>query len=705
MVDPIAVLQNKEHHVSLPRIIIVGNLTIDDVVLPNGTTQMGSIGGNSLYSALGARLWEPRVGIVTRRGEDFPPDLLDQLQRLGIAIDGITAIAGPTVRNWIVYEENGDRHWLYRTPRERSREVAVHPEDIPSAWLAIDPPPIVHIAAMPLDAAEAIVLFVRERCPQALITFDTHEDYVIGYRERLLALAQQVAAFMPSRSELADLMGYDDPLHALQELASSLSTRAIVVKLGPEGALLWDRACGQMWQIEAIGSQVVDVTGAGDAFCGGFAAGLAAGDSPLEATRKAMVSAAFAVEGFSSVHLLTIQSEEAKRRLADSPPPAKTLPRSRRARSNTAMSDIQTPITVMYDEITMIPTVLADQCSRLTGPLRELAADLVCSGIQHLYLVGCGDSAFAGSAATLAFRKHAGVYAEGIHALEMARYRVRYLPKPSAVVCISLSGRVGRTVEAAAQARAFGHRVIALTGNPTSPLVDEATDVLTLQVPTLGYTPGTSTYLAILITLLNLAVQWKAARGDDVREVQAMLQQLPHLAAKTLACVEESANTLAQRFARAPWITFLGAGPNEATAHFGAAKLLEGPGILGVATNTEEWAHEEYFVSGKGTPIIMIVPSGASLDRSMEILQEIEFIGAEVVVISDQALSSPPGTHIPLAGGVMEEFSPILAALPLSLLAFFLTRARGRQSFGFPSRAVAQEHYETIHRFTRGNPA
>ena len=35
-----------------PRVIVVGNLTIDDVVLPDGTTQMSSVGGNSLYTAL-----------------------------------------------------------------------------------------------------------------------------------------------------------------------------------------------------------------------------------------------------------------------------------------------------------------------------------------------------------------------------------------------------------------------------------------------------------------------------------------------------------------------------------------------------------------------------------------------------------------------------------------------------------------------------
>src|SRR3984893_7678995 len=160
---------------TLPRVIVVGNLTIDDVVLPDGTTRMSSVGGNSLYTALGVRIWQPRVGLVTRRGEDFPRDLTAVLHSLGVATDGIVDIAGPTVRNWVVYENNGDRHWIYRTPRERSREVAVQAVDLPVEWVHVEPHPGVHATVMTLEEAETIVETVRRIAPQAIITLDTHE--------------------------------------------------------------------------------------------------------------------------------------------------------------------------------------------------------------------------------------------------------------------------------------------------------------------------------------------------------------------------------------------------------------------------------------------------------------------------------------------------------------------------------------------------
>lgn len=690
-----------------PRVIIVGNLTIDDVVLPDGTTRMASVGGNCLYSALGARLWQAQVGIVTRRGEDFPHDFPALLRGLGVATAGIVDIPGPTVRNWVIYESNGERHWIYRTPRERSREVAVQAGDLPGAWLATQPPPVVHVTAMPLDAAEAIVDAVRRSAPLAIITLDTHEDYVVAYRQRLRALAGRVDAFLPSRAELADLVGYDDPRRALSTLLS-LPTPVIVVKMGADGLLIWDKARGTLHEVGIADGPVVDVTGAGDAFCGGFAAGLALGYSPLESAQRGTLSASYAVAGFGSPHLSGIDPAAAQTRMLDQPPAVHLLPTlalSAEVEVVGADRGISSAVDTMRQEIALIPDLLARQHDELAGTLRTLATELSAGGVEHIFLVGCGDSAFAGAATDLALRKHAGVHAEGIHALDFARYRVRYLPKNSAVVCISFSGKVGRTIEAASQARRFGQRVIVLTGNPQSPLAQAATDIVTLSVPTLGYSPGTSTYLAILAALVDLAAAWGAARGRNMAALQALLRTVPALARQTLEMAAEPIQRVAEQCSQHDWLTFLGAGPNLASAHFGAAKLFEGPQRLGVATNIEEWAHEEYFVSGTGTPVLLIAPTGASFDRAGEILSELNFIGANSIFLSDRRPDLPPGTFIPLAPGLPEELSPLLAALPLSLLGFYLSRARGQERFAFASPAVAEEHYATIHRATQGEPA
>ncbi len=355
----------------------------------------------------------------------------------------------------------------------------------------------------------------------------------------------------------------------------------------------------------------------------------------------------------------------------------------------------------------MIPDVVSDVLDDASGLITALAKRLAARGIQHLWLTGCGDSAFAGLAAQLAFQRHSGLTAHPVHALDLARYRMRALPGGSAVIALSFSGQVGRTIEAAIQARRAGHHVVALTNATAGPLALASSEVLPVGVPTLGFSPGTSTYVAMLGTLLRLAAALAELRGDP-GELMSGLSRLPEQVKATLEAAAEPCVLAAQALLPARWVAFLGAGPNEATARFGAAKLLEGPQRLGVATNLEEWAHEEYFVTGAGDPVVLVNPSGASHDRGEEILSELRFMAARPVVISDRP--RPAGATagellLPLAAGVAEELSPVTACLPAALTGFHLARLAGKQSYNFPGEAARAEHYETIHRATIGEPA
>ena len=59
-------------------LVVAGNLSLDDVSLPDGSRQKNVIGGDALYGALGARLWCPGVGMLSRRAGDFSPESLQR---------------------------------------------------------------------------------------------------------------------------------------------------------------------------------------------------------------------------------------------------------------------------------------------------------------------------------------------------------------------------------------------------------------------------------------------------------------------------------------------------------------------------------------------------------------------------------------------------------------------------------------------------
>jgi sugar/nucleoside kinase (ribokinase family)/fructoselysine-6-P-deglycase FrlB-like protein len=679
-----------------PDVVVVGNLTIDDVVHANGETTMASPGGNTLHAAAGARIWGVSVGVVARVGADFPAAALDRLSDAGVDTLGLHRIPGPTVRNWVVYEQDGRRSWVYRTPPERSLEVAPCPEDLPAEWAARDGrTPVVHVAAMPFRSAARIVDHVRAH-GRAVVTLDTHEAWTVG-RAELLALARQVDVFLPSREELVAIVGYDDPDKACRELLDE-GVPAVVVKCGTEGAVL-GTANGPVLRIAAPEVDAVDVTGAGDSFCGGLAAGLALGEDLEDAAQRGAATAGAAIGASGSLRLLRRKAVAERLRASykrGSPARTKTVAKA----AEPDDSD------VMEREIATIPEVIRARLE-MSAQAASTAERLRESGVRHLVLVGCGDSFFACQAAVLALNRHSRLRAHCEHALDFARYGVRYQPEATAVVAVSFSGQTGRTIEAARQASAFGHQVIGLTGALESPLAKASDQVLSAEIPTFGFSPGTSTYAAMLVTLLMLAAELAPQAGggsEGVTRYTNQLERLPELSQETLRLGEEASFAAARLLVRARMTTFLGAGPNEATARFGAAKLFEGGQQLAVTTNLEEWAHEQYFITRPGDPVVLIAPSGAATDRAAEILAEINYVDAAAVFVSDEP---PPGPamHLPLAGGVGEELSPVLASLPLSQLGLHLMRLNGKRSYNFPDEDARREHYDTIHRVTIGEPA
>jgi glucosamine 6-phosphate synthetase-like amidotransferase/phosphosugar isomerase protein len=101
---------------------------------------------------------------------------------------------------------------------------------------------------------------------------------------------------------------------------------------------------------------------------------------------------------------------------------------------------------------------------------------------------------------------------------------------------------------------------------------------------------------------------------------------------------------------------------------------------------------------------VLVAPTGAGHDRALEILAELRFIGARPIVVSDV----DPGAgalHVPVAPGADEPLSPLLTCLPLALIGYHLARLTGKKSYNFPSDAARDEHYDTIHRATFGDPA
>jgi sugar/nucleoside kinase (ribokinase family) len=272
----------------------VGNFTIDDIVMHDGRTWMDQAGGNALYSALGARVWFDRVGLMARLGDDLPKHYLETLTTLDVEL-AHTRVPLPNLHNWALYEPDGRRQFVNHLSSGSNDDISIRATEISPEHRSAA---AYHLAPMPSLRQEELVRALKR--DNNFISLDPHELWIVGYEELLLNLLSLVDFFLPSREEAQRLYGSDAPARAVREFARH-GSRVTVVKLGADGSLVYDALAKRLTHVPVWPAQVVDVTGAGDAYCGGFLAGYLETRDPVQAACYGTVSASFCVENLGAL--------------------------------------------------------------------------------------------------------------------------------------------------------------------------------------------------------------------------------------------------------------------------------------------------------------------------------------------------------------------------------------------------------------------
>ncbi len=271
-------------------LLTIGELTLDDVVFEDQHVDWKQAGGGALYSAVGAALWT-QAAICSAVGPDYPPHLLDQLAAAGI---DLSAVERTTECNslglWLLYASSGARHQFEKAAGGTFQQLdALRPraselEDVPAG---------VHLAPQSSDGHVAALADFHES--QALITLDLLiEPYIDHTPYTAPDFLHRIDAFLPSAAEVRELWGHDDITILRRQLTRLGFEGTLVVKQGEQGVDV--ATSGGVVRVPAAPSRVVDVTGAGDAFCGGFLAGLMATGDPVVAAAHGVVSSSFVVE-------------------------------------------------------------------------------------------------------------------------------------------------------------------------------------------------------------------------------------------------------------------------------------------------------------------------------------------------------------------------------------------------------------------------
>jgi sugar/nucleoside kinase (ribokinase family) len=332
---------------------IVGGLREDYFITSDGRAHLRQLGGNALYAAVGAQLWarlsDKRVGLIARVGNNFPLEWLDEISRRGIDAGGVVVRPEPldtrTFYAYLSLEARDDAHPAahfrrigrplppalvgYATSTEGQQDrtrfspLGVRLEEVAPHYLEAG---AFHLAPYDFSVHAALPALVRGR-PGRILTCDPSVRYMQPqYFAEVSQIISQLDAFLPSEMETRAFFGGAlDDLWQAAEAFAGMGARCVVLKLGARGQFVYDARARRRWHVPAFPAQVVDVTGAGDAYCGGFLVGLTETGAPLEGALRGCVSASLVVEGTGALYALDQATEQANLRLKALRPAVKAI--------------------------------------------------------------------------------------------------------------------------------------------------------------------------------------------------------------------------------------------------------------------------------------------------------------------------------------------------------------------------------------------
>ena len=275
--------------------IVCFALIIDDLSLPDGQVVSGLLGGGGPQTAFGARLWVDQVGLVGGVGTDFPPQAERWLAAMQIDTAGLRrSKTWPTPRAWQIYDAAEHRTQRWRVPPATlASQLGRSWDKLPSTYQRARG---FHLGLHP-DEPD-LDFIARLRQTGALVSVEPFREAQRPLSDsEVQALVTAGQIFSPNQEEAESLVGPGDPMSLLKRLVE-VGGELIALRCGAAGAWVHHAELGETWHIPAFKTTVVDPTGAGNAFCGGFLAGWLLTSNLRSAGLYGAVAASFLVEQF-----------------------------------------------------------------------------------------------------------------------------------------------------------------------------------------------------------------------------------------------------------------------------------------------------------------------------------------------------------------------------------------------------------------------
>ncbi len=292
---------------SPPAFIAIGSIIIDDIVYPDGRTSMGVLGGGGTHAAYGIALAGERGGLVGLVGDDLPADIRERLSN-DFDISGLAWSPHPQLRGWQIFEWNGVRNEIFRV------EVIEPFMDHPFADSADIP--YTSVRGLTLLREPEFVAGWRQRFPAATLLWEPIRVFMLSAEhERFVSGIRDVDIVSPNLHEAQTMYGLDDELEIMRRMLAD-GVKVAALRMGERGSLVAKQGADEAHFIPAVQvPDLVDQTGAGNTYCGGFLVGYVRSGDVIAAGCFGAAAASFTLEYVGCARIPDNLDAEWQRRL------------------------------------------------------------------------------------------------------------------------------------------------------------------------------------------------------------------------------------------------------------------------------------------------------------------------------------------------------------------------------------------------------
>lgn len=274
------------------RLLVVGSVALDTIETPFARAEE-TPGGSALYISISASYFVNSIGLVGVVGDDFPKDVIDDMQRRGVNLKGLQIVRGGKTFRWAGryhYDMNA-RETIYTQLNVFADFDPVVPDEFKSSEF---------VCLGNIDPTLQMKVLQQVHNPKLVIA-DTMNYWIESKYDELLEMLKRVDVLIVNDAEARQIAREPNLIKAGRKILK-FGPKVVIIKKGEHGAVLMiDDVIfsAPAYPIEAI----QDPTGAGDTFAGGFAGWLARTQDVSERNlRRAVIYgsaiASFCVEDF-----------------------------------------------------------------------------------------------------------------------------------------------------------------------------------------------------------------------------------------------------------------------------------------------------------------------------------------------------------------------------------------------------------------------